>query len=52
MTPDDLKHFWSNHVKIQADDEHLDPVKAKDIATERAAESAANPMLLSWYNRI
>ena len=52
MTSDDSKHFWSNHVKIQADDEYLDPVKAKDVATEKAAESAADPNLLSWYNKI
>jgi len=46
MPPDDLKHFWSNRVKIQADDEHLDFVK------EKATESAADPMPLPLYNRI
>jgi len=36
MTPDDLKNFWGNHIKIQVDEEYLDFVKAKAIAKEKA----------------
>ncbi len=50
MTPDDLKNFWGNHIKIQVDKEDLDFVKAKDIAKEKAKELAEDPMLLSWYS--
>ncbi len=50
MTPDDLKNFWGNHIKIQVDEKDLDFVKAKDIAKEKAKELSEDPMLLSWYS--
>ncbi len=50
MTPDDLKHFEGNHIKIKIDEKDLDFVKAKDIAKDKARELAEDPMLLSWYN--
>jgi hypothetical protein len=27
MTPEDLKYFWGNHIKVQIDDTDLDYVK-------------------------
>jgi len=50
MTPDDLKHFEGNHIKIKIDEKDLDFVKAKDIAKVKAMELAEDPMMLSWYN--
>jgi hypothetical protein len=50
MTPEDLKHFWGNHIKIQVDDEDLDFVKTRDIAKEKAKKLSADLMLLSWYS--
>ncbi len=50
MTPDDLKHFGGNHIKIKIDEKDLDFVKAKDIAKVKAMELAEDPMMLSWYN--
>jgi hypothetical protein len=50
MTPDELKYFWGNHIKIRADDKNLDFSKAKDLAKEKAKELAADSMLLSWYS--
>jgi len=51
MTSEDLRNFWGNHIKIQVDEKDLDFVKAKYIAKEKAMELAADPMLLSCYNR-
>jgi hypothetical protein len=50
MTPEDLKYFWGNHVKIRVDEQDLDFVKAKNIAKNKATELAQDPMLLSWYS--
>jgi Domain of unknown function (DUF5619) len=50
LTPEDLKHFWGNHLKIRVDDRNLDFVRAKRIAKGKATEMAEDPMLLSWYN--
>ncbi len=36
--------------KIQIDDPHLDFIKAKNLAKEKAKESCKDPMLLSWCN--
>jgi len=50
MTPEDLKSFWGNHIKIRIDDKDLDYVTAKEIAKGKATELAQDPMLLSWYS--
>jgi len=41
MTPNDLKYFWGNHIKIHIDDNDL---------KEKATELAEDPMLLAWYS--
>ena len=50
MTPEDLKAFWGNHIKIQVDQKELSFARAKDIAQAKAKELSNDPMLLSWYN--
>lgn len=50
MTPDDLKTFWGNHIKIRVDQKDLGFIQAKDIAKAKAKELSKDPMLLSWYN--
>ncbi len=50
MTPEALKNFWGNHLKIAVEQEDLDFLKAKELAKARAKELAPDPMLLSWYN--
>jgi len=50
MTPDDLKTFWGNHIKIRVDQKDLGFTQAKDISKAKAKELSKDPMLLSWYN--
>ncbi len=50
MTPEDLKTFLGNHIKIQVDQKDLNFARAKDIAKAKATELSKDPMLLSWYN--
>jgi len=50
MTPDCLKTFWGNHIKIRADQKGLGFTQARDIAKAKAKELSKDPMLLSWYN--
>ncbi|MGD9234939.1 MAG: AF1514 family protein [Desulfobacterales bacterium] len=49
MTPEDLKYFWGNHIKVRIDDKDLDYLTAKEIAKNKATELSQDPMLLSWY---
>jgi Domain of unknown function (DUF5619) len=50
LTPEALKKFWGNHLKVRVDDGNLDFVSAKKIAKGKARELAEDPMLLSWYS--
>jgi len=50
LTPEALKSFWGNHVKIGVEQEDLDFLEAKTIAKGQAKALAPDPMLLSWYN--
>jgi hypothetical protein len=50
MTPEALKSFWGNHLKIAVDKKDLDFTKAKQIAKGQAKMIGPDPMLLSWYN--
>ncbi len=52
MTPEDLKNFWGNHIRIEVDSKNLSFVQVKNIARAKAKEIAEDPMLLSWYNGI
>lgn len=49
MTPDVLKSFKGNHLRLTIADQDLDFVAAKDIAKQKARELSADPMLLSWF---
>jgi hypothetical protein len=50
MTPEELKNFWGNHVRVRIEDTDLDFIEAKTIAKDKATELAQDPMLLSWYS--
>ena len=49
MTPNDLKAFKGNHIKLSVNNENLDIASATDIAKRKAKELSEDPMLLSWY---
>ena len=49
MTPDDLKSFMGNHIRLTVDGEELDIVTATNLAKQNAKKLTADPMLLSWY---
>ena len=50
MTPDDIKAFTGNHIKLSIDQEDLDFDSAKDLAKQKAKELTDDPMMLSWFN--
>ena len=45
----EIKDFPGQHIKVEIDNPELDFIEAKDIAKQRAKETCADPMLLSWY---
>jgi len=45
-----VKEFPGKHIKIRANDPDLDFAAATDIAKQKAKETGADPMLLSWFN--
>ena len=49
MTPDDLKIFSGNHIRVTLDEKDIDFESAKDLAKQKAKELNTDPMLLSWY---
>ena len=49
MTPDDLKRFKGNHVRLSVNKKDLDIASATDIAKRKAKELSDDPMMLSWY---
>ena len=49
MTPDDLKSFKGNHLRLTVDNEDLDIATATHIARQKAGELSNDPMMLSWY---
>ena len=49
MTPEDLKTFAGNHIRIVIDNENLSYESAHDHAKKKARELTSDPMLLSWY---
>lgn len=50
MTPNDLKTFTGNHVRIALDEKDIDFESAKNLAKQKAKELTDDPMLLSWYS--
>ena len=45
----EIKDFPGKHIKVEIDNPKLDFIEAKDIAKQKAKETCADPMLLSWY---
>ena len=45
-----IKGYPGKHINLGIDDPDLDFSTAKDIAKQKAQDSCADPMLLSWYN--
>ena len=45
----DINDFPGKHIKLEIDNPELDFIEAKDIAKQKAKETCADPMLLSWY---
>jgi hypothetical protein len=45
----EIKDFPGKHVKVEIDNPNLSFIEAKDIAKQKAKETCADPMLLSWY---
>lgn len=41
--------YPGQHIKIKLDHPNLDFVQAREIARQKAKETCADPMLLSWY---
>jgi len=50
MTPEALKTFFGNHVRLEINDIGLTFEGAQDAARQTAKALSADPMLLSWYN--
>ncbi len=44
-----IKDYPGQHIKLKIDNADLDFAEAKDIANQKAKESCADPMLLSWH---
>ena len=45
----EIRDFPGKHIKVEIDNPELDFIEAKDIAKQKAKETCADPMLLSWY---
>lgn len=50
MTPDELKSFAGNHIRVTPEEKNLDFESARGLAKQKAKELTADPMLLSWYS--
>ena len=46
-----IKDYPGQHIKLKIDNADLDFEEAKDFAKQKAKETGADPMLLSWYQR-
>jgi Domain of unknown function (DUF5619) len=44
-----IEDYPGQHIKLKIDNSDLDFAEAKDFATQKAEETGADPMLLSWY---
>ena len=44
-----IKDYPGKHIKVQSSNPDLDFEDAKDEAKQKARESCADPMLLSWF---
>ncbi|MBE9545267.1 MAG: AF1514 family protein, partial [Proteobacteria bacterium] len=44
-----IKDYPGRHIKLKIDKSDLDFEEAKDFTKQRAKETGADPMLLSWY---
>jgi len=44
-----IEDYPGKHIKLKIDNADLDFAEAKDLAKQKAKESCADPMLLSWY---
>jgi hypothetical protein len=44
-----IEDYPGKLIKLKIDNANLDFAKAKDFAKQRAEETGADPMLLSWY---
>ncbi len=44
-----IKDYPGKHIKVKSDDPDLDFEEAKDLAKQKAKETCADPMLLSFY---
>ena len=42
--------YLGNHIKVNIDNPTLDFESAMGLAKQKAKETCADPMLLSWYN--
>jgi hypothetical protein len=45
----EIKDYPGKHIKIEIDNPDLEFAEAKDCAKQKAKETCADPMLLSWY---
>ena len=44
-----IENFPGKHIELRIENPNLDFEEAKDIAKQKAKETCADPMMLSWY---
>jgi hypothetical protein len=44
-----IKDYPGKHIELMSDNPDLDFAEAKNLAKQKAKETCADPMLLSWY---
>jgi hypothetical protein len=44
-----IEDYPGRHIEHKIDNPNLDFAEAKDLAKQKAKETSADPMLLSWY---
>jgi hypothetical protein len=44
-----IKDYPGSHIELHIDNPDLDFEEARDLAKQKAKETCADPMLLSWY---
>jgi hypothetical protein len=44
-----IKDYPGKHIEFKIDNPNLDFAEAKNLAKQKAKETCADPMLLSWY---
>ncbi len=44
-----IKDYPGKHIEFKSDNPNLDFAEAKNLAKQKAKETCADPMLLSWY---